>query len=70
MKMVIYRKPFGWEVTSRENYDSPVRDARKVYKFSCKEWDSERQIVSYLCNFCLNGVTESDFEHIGGKVKL
>lgn len=58
MKTVVYKDFFGdFCMTSEENYNARIRNARKIQKLS--GFQSAEQVIDYCCKYC--GKNPSDF---------
>lgn len=48
-KKIIIREVFGdWEVTTEENYNAFIRDARQVKKLSGKEFENIEEVKDFV----------------------
>lgn len=50
MKHVIYKALGGYKVTTEENYNSGIQNARKIHDM--KGFESVEEIIEYLVKWC------------------
>ena len=56
MKTVIYKAGGTYYVTSEENYNARIQNARAIHRL---DFDSTEAIIEYLCKYC--GYKAEDF---------
>ena len=62
MKMVIYKAGGIYCVTSEENYNAQIQNARAIHKML--DFDSAEEIIEYYCTYF--GSKAEDFIIMGG----
>ena len=62
MKMVIYKAGGNYYVTSEENYNARIQNARGIHQM--QDFDSAEEIIEYFCTYF--GSKAEDFIIIGG----
>jgi hypothetical protein len=60
MKTVIYKAGGTYYVTTEENYNARIQNARAIHRL---DFESAEEIVEYLCKYC--GYKAEDFIIIG-----
>ena len=49
MKMVIYKTVGGYCVTSEENYNAVIQNAREIHQM--QDFDSAEEVIEYFCKY-------------------
>ena len=65
-KTVIYKSNGIYYITSEENYNAYIRDARQTQKM--QDFNSAQEIIEYFCKYC--GSKIEDFIIITEKEEL
>ena len=64
--MVIYRENGVLKVTTKENYNRPVANARQIHTLA--DFTTPEEVIEYFCKYC--GSKKEDFTIIQQKRKL